>query len=392
MTRTHAWPDGHWGWPIAVSHKHGVRQDDLCFVGGQVDLSPDGAVLHPRDLASQTAAAMASVGRVLTDLGSDLADLVKLQVFYVTDGSVDEAALMSHVRSLLGAEAPVLTTVPVPYLAYPDMVVEIEAVAAVGEKQRIGTGPFPDALRWRDIIWTSAHEGSTPGDIVAQSREVMDGLGATLARFGADLADAVKFNIYYVGVGTAEDWEIGARVRASFFPEPGPAATGIPLPRLHDDAHVIKMDVWAMLGEDGSRLERRHSWPDGHWDWPIHLPYKHGCECNGMVFVGGQVSLTPHGQPIDFDDLAAQTRTSMANIRRVLEPFDAGLDDVVRVLTFYEGDGSGDDLHENLAIRSASFSEPGPSTTGISLPCLAYDGMVIEIEVIAMPAGGRPGR
>ena len=60
------------------------------------------------------------------------------------------------------------------------------------------------------------------------------------------------------------------------------------------------------------------------------------------------------------------------------------MDDVVKVTTFYEGDGSGDDLHQNLSIRSSYFTEPGPATTGISLPALAYDGMVIEIEVIGM--------
>ena len=63
------------------------------------------------------------------------------------------------------------------------------------------------------------------------------------------------------------------------------------------------------------------------------------------------------------------------------------MDDVVKVTTFYKGDGGGADLHANLSIRSSYFSDPGPATTGISLPSWPTSGMVIEIEVIGMVPG-----
>ena len=384
MTRTHSWPEGHWNWPIPVTHKHGLRQGNLCFVGGQVDLDPSGTVLHPGDLAAQAPVAIAALGRVLEELGSGLADLVKIVVYHVDDGALDEAPLLALLADALPDERPAICTVPVPYLAYPGMLIEIEGVAAIGPKTRVGGGLFPDGIRRGELVWTSSIAGSAKGDIVHQSEEVMERLGAVLGELGADFADVVKFNIFYVGAGTFEDWEVAARVRASYFEEPGPAATGIPLPRLQDPESLIKMDVWAMRTADGGRIERTYSWPDGHWDWPIHLPYRHGNLGGGMFFVGGQVSLTPQGQPIDFDDLTAQTHTAMQNIAKVLDGLGVSMDDVVKVTTFYEGDGSGDDLHANLSIRSSYFTEPGPATTGISLPALAYDGMVIEIEVIGM--------
>ena len=46
------------------------------------------------------------------------------------------------------------------------------------------------------------------------------------------------------------------------------------------------------------------------------------------------------------------------------------------------------DLHENLVIRSSFFPDPGPATTGIPLPALAYPDMVIEIDVFAMKETG----
>jgi enamine deaminase RidA (YjgF/YER057c/UK114 family) len=74
----------------------------------------------------------------------------------------------------------------------------------------------------------------------------------------------------------------------------------------------------------------------------------------------------------------------MEMIRRVLAGFGAKLDDVVKVLAFYEGSASHATLHENLSIRSSSFSDPGPATTGVPFPHLAYQKMVIEIDVYAI--------
>jgi enamine deaminase RidA (YjgF/YER057c/UK114 family) len=133
MARRYSWPEGHWGWPIGISHKHGLRAGDMIWVGGQVDLTPEGAVRHPGDLAAQTRHAIAYFGIVLEDLGASLTDLVKLLCFYVNDGSVDEDAFLAMVAEALPDGArPAVTAVPVPWLAYPDMVVEIEGIAMRG--------------------------------------------------------------------------------------------------------------------------------------------------------------------------------------------------------------------------------------------------------------------
>src|SRR3954452_21079461 len=171
MTRTHSWPEGHWNWPIPVTHKHGVRQDDLCFVGGQVDLDPEGNVLHAGDIVAQTPVAIAAIGRVLEDLGSGLSDLVKIVVYHVDDGSLDEVSLLENLAAALPDSKPAFCTVPVPYLAYPGMLIEIEGVAAIGEKTRVGSGVSPDGIRCGDLVWASEISGVSKGDIVTQSEE-----------------------------------------------------------------------------------------------------------------------------------------------------------------------------------------------------------------------------
>ena len=131
-------------------------------------------------------------------------------------------------------------------------------------------------------------------------------------------------------------------------------------------------------------MEKEHYWPEGHWDWPIKLPYKHGVKRGNMIFVGGQVALDAAGNVLHPGDIVAQTRLAMENIMAVLAGFGATLDDVVKVNIFYVGTGTKADWEVAARIRASYFEEPGPAATGIPVPFLAYEGMMTEIEVIAM--------
>ena len=411
MERSYAWPAGHWDFPIHVSHKHGARSGEMIFVGGQVDLDSRGNVLNPGDIDTQTESIVENLRRVLAEFGAGLDDVVKLVAFYVNDGSRDEAAFLGHVGAAFGeGPGPAVTAVPVAVLGYPEMVVEIEAVAMLGEdgtriRKTFATAdgraplaaPFSHGVQCGEMIFVAAQVPRDASgavlhahDIQRQSDVVMESMRRVLDDFGAGFDDVVKMNRYYVGRGEEADWEPAAMVAADRFTEAGPVATGIPLPRLCPEGEMVRIEALAMLGDDGSRLPRRHVWPEGHWDWPVHLPYKHGLKSGEMIFVGGQVALTPAGTVIDPGDVEAQTRTSLENIRRVLDAFGARMDDVVKINAFYKGVGTAEDLHRNLKIRSAAFTEPGPATTGIPLPCLAYEDLMIEIEVVAVAPWGVP--
>src|SRR5438270_730140 len=183
MKRTYSWPEGHWGWLIPVSHKHGIRSGRMVYVGGQVDKDVDGLVLHHYDLKTQTQVVVNHIRTVLRDLDVALDDVVKLVAFYVNDGSVDEDAFLADLRGQLGAasapagagSAPVITTVPIPYLAYPGMLVEIDTIAMRGEDGsalpratsaptghwRLA-GPFSQGLRCGEMIFVSGQVARAP--------------------------------------------------------------------------------------------------------------------------------------------------------------------------------------------------------------------------------------
>jgi enamine deaminase RidA (YjgF/YER057c/UK114 family) len=401
-------PEGHWKLGFQVNNSQGVRGGPFVFVAGQVDLDAGGAMVHPGDLAAQAKSAMAHVETVLAGGGADADDLVKLTVFYVSDGGVDEAGLLDHLAACLGrlrGPGPAITLVPLPGLAYPGMEIEIEALAMRepngGRLPRAAAWDpdcprlpplFSQALRCGELLVSSgitALDGAgalaAPGDLAAQSRLVLPKVDRLFRQLGADLWDAVKTNVFNVEPGTQADWAAPALIRAAHYREPGPAATGISLPRLWPEGAMVVNDVIAMRGTDGERLARRHAWPSGHWDWPVHLPYRHGVRCGDLAFLGGQVALTPDAQVRHPGDMIAQSTLAMNYIGRVLGELGLDFDNVVKINAFYAGDVGEETLRRNAEVRFSYFrGEPGPASTGVPVPYLAYEDMVIEIDLIAM--------
>jgi enamine deaminase RidA (YjgF/YER057c/UK114 family) len=90
------------------------------------------------------------------------------------------------------------------------------------------------------------------------------------------------------------------------------------------------------------------------------------------------VSLAGSGEVVDPGNMERQTRTAMANVERVLAPFDRGLDDLVRLTAFYEAGAGDPSAHIAAALGGRE------ATVGlVPLPFLAYRDMVVEIEAVA---------
>jgi enamine deaminase RidA (YjgF/YER057c/UK114 family) len=408
LPRRYISPPGHWRLGLkSTNNSQGIVCNKMIFVAGQVDLDERTQLRHPGSLTAQATGAMDYVARVLADAGADVADLVKLTVFYIGDGTVDEDALLDHLAGCIGPVpglGPAITAVPLKSLAYPGMLIEIEGIAMRhpnGQRlPRVSAwspdchglpNPFSHALRCEELIFTSgttardsqgkiAHEG----DLAAQSYVVLRRLNQLLRQLGADLDDVVKTNLFNADGGTKASWEEPALIRAAHYREPGPAATGITVPGLWPAGVMTTIDVIAMRGMDSSRLPRSHVWPDGNWDWTVHLPYRHGLRCGDLVFLGGQVPLAPDASVLAPGDMVAQTKISMDYIGRILTELWLGFGHVVKVNSFYVG-GTGEEvLRPNAETRFSYFPPKGPTSTGVPVPNLAYEGMLTEIDVVAM--------
>jgi len=407
MPRKFAYPSGHWSLKVEIPYSMGVRAGDMIILAGQVDMKGNGEVQHPNDLYAQTEVSVGHIKRILGELGADCEDIVKLVVFYKTDGSVDEDAYRAEIAKQVGiVDSPIaIGFVPLSHLAYPGMMVEIDTyamrrkdgnritkvAAALPDFEDLGR-PFVPAVRAGQMIFTSgikarARNGAVlhPNDTVEQARVVQNNLLRVLKAFGADQTDVVKLNTWYVAGGTVEEWEKSARLRKEFFPEPGPSATGISLATVAPRGARFQMDAWAMLGEDGKKLPKKKVWLKNHWDWPkLHLPFQHGLQCGNMVFVAGQAPLNDKGEVLEPNDMPKQSKMCMDYVGRVLAHYGLNFKDVVKMNAYYKGKDGPDELHGNVNVRSSYFKKPGPASTGVPVPHLAYDGMTVEFEAIAM--------
>jgi enamine deaminase RidA (YjgF/YER057c/UK114 family) len=439
--RSYAWPQGHWDWYQHLAFKHGVRAGEMLFVGGQVDKSSTGEPLHAFDLATQTAMVIQHIDTVLREFGAGLANVVKLVAFYATDGSADETTFLADIgRHLLaygGAPdgvGPAITLVPLPCLALPGMMVEIEAIAMCGmhgERLPRTTAnppalaplplPFSHGVRCGEHIWTSAQgqgarqtvppaptqsrgtgltalrrrsrtsrttDGSLqyPKDLVAQTDVAMEHVAQVLAALGAELDDTVKLGTWYRGDGTRATWEPAARQRASYFTAPGPTVSALPTPSLpHGD--MTRVDAWAMRDVNGRRLARTYAQLNNAWQWPVALPAAIGLQCGDFVFVGQQVALDAQGRLIAPGDLLEQTRRAMESTRTVLASFGLTLDDMVKQNSFYQGQADPETIVTNQRYRSSFYSEPAVASTGVPLPCLPLEDLLVSVETVAMTRG-----
>lgn len=119
--------------PPVANYSHVVTVDTgdgvLAFISGQVAMDADGSIVAPGDLAGQTDFCYRQLDGIVRSLGGTLADLVK-QTTFVTDMS--QMAAMREVRErFLSSPYPASTAVQVVRLAHPELMVEIEAVAAI---------------------------------------------------------------------------------------------------------------------------------------------------------------------------------------------------------------------------------------------------------------------
>jgi 2-iminobutanoate/2-iminopropanoate deaminase len=142
----------------------------------------------------------------------------------------------------------------------------------------------------------------------------------------------------------------------------------------------------------GRESGRRRLMPTGHWDWHIDTPFSQGWRVGSLVFVGGQLSLDEQGAVVGAGDIEVQTRNVFNHITRVLHDAGASWGDVVKLNTYYVFDGPPADAQaywsKMTAVRMEYLPDPGPCGTAVRVEGLMYDGLLIEVEAIAIVSDG----
>ena len=117
-------------------------------------------------------------------------------------------------------------------------------------------------------------------------------------------------------------------------------------------------------------------------------PYSQAIRTGNLVFCSGQIGLTPAGQLVA-DDVTAQTRQALSNLKAVLEAAGSGLPQIVKTTVFLA------DMAEFAAMNAAYaefFPHNPPARSTVQVAGLPRQARV-EIEAIALidPRKASPG-
>jgi enamine deaminase RidA (YjgF/YER057c/UK114 family) len=121
-----------WEWSKAFGFSQAVKLTDtreLLVCAGQTAMGPDGSLPPSADMGQQVRAALENVVAVLEAGGMTPANIVRSNI-YTTDVDACIGVLGSTVQEVLGSILPASTLLGVNRLAFPELLVEIEVIAA----------------------------------------------------------------------------------------------------------------------------------------------------------------------------------------------------------------------------------------------------------------------
>ncbi|MEK9683794.1 MAG: RidA family protein [Rhodospirillaceae bacterium] len=117
--------------PLKKYYSNAVKSEagPLLWISGQVALDKDGKLVGKGDLRQQAVQVLENIKAILSDSGATMDDIVKVTV-YVTDiGAFNEIADIRE--QYFPSDGPSSVICEVSALAWPEFMIEIEAVAVV---------------------------------------------------------------------------------------------------------------------------------------------------------------------------------------------------------------------------------------------------------------------
>lgn len=121
-----------WPWSEQYGYSQGWRVDapaSIVYLAGQVALDADGNLVGEGDFEAQCRQVFENIGAVLAEAGATFENVVKVTV-YVTD--VSNLQRYRDIKAgFISGRQPASTAIEVKGLAFPALLVEVEAVAVM---------------------------------------------------------------------------------------------------------------------------------------------------------------------------------------------------------------------------------------------------------------------
>jgi enamine deaminase RidA (YjgF/YER057c/UK114 family) len=384
-----------------------IRAGNLIFVGGLMAIDDSGNVAG-EDVAAQARSIFERLRAVLAEAGASLADVVKHNVYFTCQNNQAAAAgfldELDAVRTkYFTAPGPTTTEIRCG-LDKQGALLMVDAWAVVGGKRELLDPPghwrwgksLPFVQGWKvgDMLFIGGQRSLDAngkvlglGDIEIQTDEAFRNLDTMLRAGGGDRNSLMRQNTYFRFFGEGREvtdyWEKMTNVRRRYMSVPSAAGAGLRIEGMGNADELIQVEGIGVLGNDKQRLQ-----PENHWDWSIpNTQFTQGWKIGRLGFIGGQISADNKARAVG-DDMETQTRNVFNFIRSTLA--EGGLDEshVAKLYIYYHAEGDWTEIEATRAViakvQREFYPEPGPAVTAVRVAGFAFEGLLIEIEAMAV--------
>lgn len=239
------------------------------------------------------------------------------------------------------------------------------------------TGPYRAAVAAGGFVYVSGTvardaSGAIGGDVAAQTRRVLERIGAILADHGIALDRVVAVAVY---LRSPSDFQAMNDAYRAFWPHEPPTRTTVVAALVEPDA-LVEMSAIAVMPGGERQVVHPRTWiasPN---------PYSYAIRCGDTVFLSGLVSRNGRDNSVITGDVTTQTRVVLDNAGELLNACGLHFSDVVSTRVFLPDSST---FGEMNAAYAAYFPSAPPARATVAAR-LAGNQYVVEMTMIASSA------
>src|SRR2546428_7875629 len=234
--------------------------------------------------------------------------------------------------------------------------------------------PFSAAVKADGLIYVSGVIAADAGDVTAQTKRVLDNIGATLKTAGSSLAKAASVTVY---LKNQSDFAAMNEVYRTYWTKDPPARTTVVVPLLNEGLVEISAVV---VPDGGQRVVVNPS------EWASSPnPYSYAIKTGNTVYVSGLIARNGKDNSPIKGDMATQTKAVMENGAVVLKAAGMSFADLVSSRVYIADSAAFQDMNN---VYRTNFP-PDPPARATVKAALAAPDYIVEVTMIAVKGANR---
>ena len=331
--------NGLWNMAIDVPYSMLAGRGDAAWSCGQLAMDQNAQVISPGDLSRQSQVVIGFIHEILQRANMQSSSIRRLVLYYVQSKDFNEERLCDLFFRQFGSGV-VIDVVAVPQFYYDGVMLEVDVFCGaplVDSRIIEFKGGTAQLVLTANQAWVSLNV--TPMHVIT----ALQSLRAKLAEAGMMAENCL--NEHWVAPTSSlhelvsKNISLGVGFDTHAILDGGPNAKHINIRTTILRTGIVETDV--------QKIDQ------------VYVVTRH---CDTDAWIQARATDKSIG-------LVAQTKSVMKVFEFELERLGANYFDVVKQTAHYVG-GSAKELHDNMSVRNAYYSKPGPSSTGI--PVFGY--------------------